>query len=83
MPPDPCQQSIGQLCDDANAAMTEVALFVQTVNESGEPWTPDRMARLRKLQAEYSTRARLIAQHPDAHTVETRTGPVIGARKRS
>ena len=77
----PGLSSIGQLCDDANAAMEEIALFVSTVNASGEPWTPPRMVQLKALQDAHSEAVARMHAHPDAHLVETREGPVVGARR--
>jgi hypothetical protein len=79
---DPGMPTIWHLCDVANAAMAEVALFVQTVNDSGRPWTPDLLAELRKYQDDYAECVAKMRAHPEAHLVETRDGPVIGARKR-
>ncbi|NYS24602.1 hypothetical protein HUK65_06320 [Rhodobacteraceae bacterium 2376] len=77
---------IFRLCDEANAAMQEVALYVHSVNNDPalakvpprKRWTPERMARLQELQGAHGAIAKRIEDHPDGHIVDVTEGPVVG-----
>lgn len=82
---------IALLCELSNDLMEEMGAFIDDVNNgpatralsTDDAWNPDRMAKLREMQAQYSALQKRIMTHPEAHTVKTSTGRTVGAKRRA
>lgn len=82
---------IALLCELSNELGAEMGAFLDDVNNGpatrdlprDKAWNPERMAKLREMQAQYAKLQNLIMTHPEAHTIKSSKPRTIGAKRRA
>jgi len=82
---------IALLCELSNELGAEMGAFLDDVNNGpatrdlpqDKAWNPERMAKLREMQAQYAKLQNLIMTHPEAHTIKSSKPRTIGAIRRA